>query len=115
MINFIHKNVLHTWTKLNCILNALAVDIGFWSLAGHQHDDNFCKNTSTNNSNSFWKAHYHHHSFLNDIVQVPHPVYVITDIKGIIIPLTTEEEFWVNIYSLTSTTDKVSRVVFADF
>lgn len=46
--NFIYKNEMHTWTKLDCILNTLAVDIGFWSLAGHQHDNNFNKNIPTN-------------------------------------------------------------------
>lgn len=32
-----------TWAKLDSILNTLAVDVGFWSLTGYQHDDHFSK------------------------------------------------------------------------
>ncbi len=54
--NFIHKNETRTRTKLDCVLNALAVDVGLRSLAGHQHDDNWSKNTPTNHQRLILKS-----------------------------------------------------------
>lgn len=44
MLNFKRphtKNDSQTWTKLDCVFNTLAIDVGFGSLAGHQQDDHF--------------------------------------------------------------------------
>lgn len=34
-ITVFSKNAVCTWTKLDCIFNTLAIDIGFWSITGY--------------------------------------------------------------------------------
>lgn len=41
------KNDSQTWTKLDCVFNALAVNVGFGSLARHQQDDHFGNTQNT--------------------------------------------------------------------